>query len=73
MLIVRSYINYNEIDLLLIHNTGLTNKKGEHKYTISDNKRILKTVYHKRGDGHRELLLKTLLKLKEGENYDTEK
>ena len=63
MLINRTYINYDEIDLLLIHNTGIIDEEGRHKYTISDCKKILKTVYHKREDGHRKLLLRALEKI----------
>jgi len=60
MLIIKAFINLNKIDEIWIHNSGTVHPKtGKYKYTIVKPE-IYKTLWHKRGDGYRPLLLKAL-------------
>jgi len=71
MLIVKVYVNEKPIDMILIHNTGKT-ERGKHVYEVEDieGKSILsKSIKHERNSGYRPLLKKVLSQL-EKENIE---
>jgi len=66
MLVIKAFLNYTNIDNILIHNTGIEEPigSGVYAYELVDpvNNEILTDtlVYHKRTDGYRKLLIKVL-------------
>jgi len=70
VLIIRAYVNLDEIDAVGIQNTGVTNDCGEYKYRIAwpkqtqDKYKKLR-VWHDRSESWHSLAAKFFKKMKE--------
>jgi len=62
MLHIVAFINNTAIDRVDIHNTGMTNHKGQYKYTVSKagNDKKIVIVWHKQEDGWMKLAEKAI-------------
>jgi len=65
MLIIKAYVNFMDIDKILIHRTAEVSDDGDFIYELMDPKHprevITKTrIKHKFSDGYRKLLIKVL-------------